>query len=401
MTYKGENFYEFTNSSSFPKVSGIVSAARFETCTQNKLTIKVVKIIDSTVKNGFLQNAWWLICTPQLPNRYVNLYNGEASIKRLLQNYGFSDVSGCVHYKKGRLYTVEKLSKIQQFRVNVPSDCTKVLGIPQRLENSGICWYAATCFAFFYCENVRKLITSKIKDKKLVHYIKNCLYSPEVSEKLREKLWYEYAFGDEIGQAPELDGQNGLSQFCILSSKFDIPMIRYFVNNGNIEMLKSPVYDQKKKSCPVRDTLNYDGEPHLLVVRFYRGNHHSDFKPSRTFVLNGINYKLASMLLGSMHCGHQIGASSHKLSWKRWAISDSDASMFGIGPIHFCSNSPESRVKSKWWSYWRHMIPLTIFGHQKSFCDLSPHNRPTGELENKPKVSDVGDLNLDLIYMST
>ena len=95
MTCKGANFHEFTNSSSFPKVCGIVFAAEFETCTQNKLTIKVVKIIDSTVKNGFLQNAWWVISTPRLPNRYVNLYKGEASIKRLLQNYGFSDISGC------------------------------------------------------------------------------------------------------------------------------------------------------------------------------------------------------------------------------------------------------------------------------------------------------------------
>ena len=35
-------------------------------------------------------------------------------------------------------------------------------------------------------------------------------------------------------------------------------------------------------------------------------------------------------------------------------------------------------IKDKWWSYWSHMIPLTVFGSQKNFCGLSPHNRPTG-----------------------
>ena len=401
MEYDNKKFYEFKNSSAFPTIqNGIVAAAKFETCKENKLYLKVVKVLDDKIENGFVKNAWWIIQTPNLPNRYVNLYRGKKSVERLLQNYGFSDVTGCVHYNRGKVYTVDKLCEIKQCEVNVPRDCLNVIGIPQRLENSGICWYAATCFAFFYCKQLREFITSKIKDKELVSYCNRCLYSPEISEKLRRKLWFEYAFGDEIGQSPELDGQNGLSQFCILASKFDIPMLRFFVNNGSITKLKDPVYDQKKNLCPVRDTLKFKGEPHLLVIRFYRGDNHTKFKPMRRFVHGGIKYKLASMLLGSMHCGHQIGTSSYNLMWKRWAVSDSDASMFGIGPVHFCTDIAESKIKDKWWSYWRHMIPLTVFGSQKNFCDLSPHNRPTGEFENKPKVSDVGDLNLDLIYVS-
>ena len=401
MDYLKNKHYDFQNSSSFPKINdGIVFAAKFATCKDNKLFLRIVKINDKKIEHGFVKSAWWIIQTPNLPNRYVKLYDGKRSVERLLQNYGFSDVSGCVHYNKGKVYTVESLSEIKECDVNVPKDCMNIVGIPQRLENSGICWYAATCFAFFFCNQLRNLITSKMNDKELISYCNKCLYSPEISEKLRRKLWYEYAFGDEIGQPPELDGQNGLSQFCILASKFDIPMIRFFVNNGKITRLTDPVYDQKKNFCSVRDKLNYKEEPHLLVIRFYRGDNHTKFKPMRRFVHGGVKYKLASMLLGSMHCGHQIGASSYNLMWKRWAISDSDASMFGMGPVHFCTDTPNSNLKNEWWSYWRHMIPLTIFGSQKNFCDLSPHNRPTGELQNKPKVSDVGELNLDLIYVN-
>jgi hypothetical protein len=398
-----ENYYKFENNTNFPIVrNGVVCSANFETCKDNKLNIELVSVIDKTIEDGFVKKGWWIIRTPNLPDRYVNMYMGRKSMERLLKNYGFSDDTGCVHYKKGKIYTVPNISHIKSTKIKVPRDVMDIIGIPQRLENSGICWYAATCFAFFYCKQIRELVTSKMyKDPELVNLCNNCLKSSEISEKLRRKLWFDYAFGDKIGQRPEDDGQNGLTQFCIIASKFDIPVLRFFVNNGNIIKLKDPVHDQNKVMCPVRDVLNHPKEPHILVVRFYRGDNHTTHKPTRRFRHNGVVHKLASMLLGSMHCGHQIGASSYNLEWRRWAISDSDASMFGMGPVHFCTDSKCKKNKDEWWSYWRHMIPLTVFGSQKSFCDLSPHNRPTGELENKPKVSDVGDLNLDLIYISS
>jgi len=395
------NFFDFDNSSNFPVINNaIVYSAKFETCKENKLTLKIVKVIENSVENGIVKNAWWIIITPNLPDRFVNLYSGLKSLERLLKNYGFSDTTGCVHYKKGKLYTVEKVSDIEECTLNVPKSCQNILGIPQRVYNSGICWYAATCFAFFYCDQMRNFLTSKMKDTKLVDYCNQCLKSSEISERLREKLWYDYAFGDKIGQNPEWDGQNGLSQFCIIASKLDIPVLRFFVSNEKIVKLKDPVYDQKRNLCKIRDKLQHVNEKHILVIRFYKGDHHTKFKPMRRFYYCGRKYKLCSMLLGSMHCGHQIGASCYNLKWDRWAVSDSDASMFGIGPVHFHTNTTDCKQKEKWWSHWRHMIPLTIFGSQKSFCDLSPHNRPTGEFENKSTVSDVGDLNLDLIYVS-
>jgi len=401
MNYKTCQHYNFDHSSSFPQIqNGIVCSAEFETCKENKLFLRIAYILHPEINNGFIEKAWWVIVTPNLPDRFVKLSKGKKSLERLLQNYGFSDKTGCVHYKKGKVYTVNCIKDMTPYDVDVPNTVKNINGIPQRLENSGICWYAATCFAFFFCKQLRELITGKMKDQTLVSYCNECLKDHNISELLRKKLWYEYAFGDDVNQKPELDGQNGLTQFSILASKLDIPMKRFFVTDGAIVKLSEPVKDQQGTLCPIRDNLKCKNEPHILVIRFYRGDHHTKYKPMRRFVHNGIKYKLASMLLGSMHCGHQIGASSFDLLWRRWAISDSDASMFGIGPVHFCAKNSKCKQKEEWWSYWRHMIPLTVFGSQKQFCDLSPHNRPTGELQHKPSSSDVGDLNLDLIYVN-
>ena len=46
------------------------------------------------------------------------------------------------------------------------------------------------------------------------------------------------------------------------------------------------------------------------------------------------------------------------------------------------------------------MMPVTYFAH--GMCDLSPHNRPTGELEESGVVGDPtkGLTNCDFIYIS-
>ena len=336
MSYRNAHNYNFGNFTDFPEIKkGVVCSAEFETCKENKLILSVAKVLDDTLESGIPKKAWWIIETQNLPDRFVLMYDGKRSLKRLLQNYGFSDVSGCVHYNKGKIFTANTINDLPHCNIDVPKPIMDTIGIPQRLENSGICWYAATCFAFFHCEQLRKMICDKIKDRDLVNYCKLCLKDPKISEKLRHKLWHDYAFGDDVNQAPELDGQNGLTQFCILASKLDIPIKRFFVTSSTIKALEDPVKDQKGKLCPVRSQLKHKNEKHLLVIRFYRGDSHTKFKPMRRFIHDGIRYKLASMLLGSMHCGHQIGASCYDLSWKRWAVSDSDASMFGIGPVHF------------------------------------------------------------------
>jgi hypothetical protein len=248
---------------------------------------------------------------------------------------------------------------------------------------------------------MRKYIKSKINDKYLNTLIDKCLESPSASEDLRRHLWFNYDFGDNVDQDPSLDGQNGLSQFCILASKLDIPIYRFFMDSGEIVEICSTVKDQKEKICPLR--APGASETHLLVVRFYRGNHYSMHIPPRRLRHNGVRYKLVSILMGSMHCGHQISAATRDLNWRRWAITDSDASRFGIGPVHF-HNTQKHATNVEWWNDWRFMVPVTIFGSDE-MCNLSPQNRPQKELESlQPKFrgadDSLGQLNADFVYIS-
>ena len=68
-------YYDFKNSTAFPHIdNGIVASAEFETCKDNKLLLKIVKITSDEIENGFVKKAWWIVQTPHLPNRYVYLY---------------------------------------------------------------------------------------------------------------------------------------------------------------------------------------------------------------------------------------------------------------------------------------------------------------------------------------
>ena len=64
-----------------------------------------------------------------------------------------------------------------------------------------------------------------------------------------------------------------------------------------------------------------------------------------------------------------------------FSYTDSDASRYGIGPVHFKITDKESINKERWWSNWRYMVPVTMFGNNR-MCDLSPQNHPTKSLEN-------------------
>ena len=46
-------------------------------------------------------------------------------------------------------------------------------------------------------------------------HVDGCLHSREAAEALRKKLWYEYAVGDDVDDAPERDGRNGFTEFSV------------------------------------------------------------------------------------------------------------------------------------------------------------------------------------------
>jgi len=87
----------------------------------------------------------------------------------------------------------------------------------------------------------------------------------------------------------------------------------------------------------------------------------------------------------------------------RWALADSDASQYDIGPMfwHTRRGQSESRAefKERWWHLWSTLVPVTIF-QASDMCDLSPHNRTTGSIRTGTRSKAPGVVNTDCIYVS-
>jgi len=144
--------------------------------------------------------------------------------------------------------------------------------------------------------------------------------------------------------------------------------------------------------------------PSLLIVRCFR----TRWQPKLRITYKGIRYRLASVLIGSEYCGHQIAASTCDLRVCRWVCADADACREGIGPVFWNikrqKNESLTSFIARWWSAWGKMIPVTLF-NSESFCDFSPHNRSSCTLQSRMKESttctnfNAGVVNSDFIYV--
>jgi hypothetical protein len=244
-----------------------------------------------------------------------------------------------------------------------------------------------------------------------------CLRDSAQAEALRRALWEDMAFGDPVDQAPELDGQNGMSQIFILAAQIGVPMRRIMCMPDSDNEIIGPVYDQRGKEWPFRNDPADDAEPHFLVMRYRRGHHSTNarLQPTPIVASNGSKYRLVAILIGSEFCGHQIAAAAPTDDVRRWAVADSDARRLGIGPMHWRidtskATTPEEKV-DVWWKSWRTAIPAINYG--KGVCDLSPHNAPVSELNGTtvkvtiaarsmnslPIDESAGLTNIDLLYI--
>lgn len=342
---------------------------------------------------------WWRLCSPSHPDRYFKLYSDE-SLKRLVDNYGFLDAMGCVNRGTGVAHSI-----IPQEVRSVPlldslsPQMRSTTGVPQRVKNSGLCWYCAVCFVLFFSRQMRELVFSRAPDA-LKALCKAPLHDKAEAERLRQYLYHTYAFGDRPGQPPQDDGQNGFTQMCILMHHLDIPMIRLFA--PSMYELTDDVIDQQNRSLKLRRDPA-PNETSLLTVRCFR----TKWRAHRRIVHKGRRYKLVALLIGSEYCGHQIAASSCDMRVCRWALSDSDMSQHGIGPIFWSikQQKDETRAafKKRWLQMWDTMVPVTILGGSQ-VCDLNPVNRAPHELEKYAMTlnehTKPGVVNTDYIYMS-
>ena len=400
---------------SLPSVAPrVIREIRFSICRTSALRLRLECVVDDAIDDkGCFRDAWYSIVDPQLPTRQLRLMGGHASLNRLVTRYGLLDASGCLNSTKGVCVCVDPSSIGARCSIN-GNMLRKNMGVPQRLENSGICWYASVCFALFLNAQLRAYVVSKLPED-MRELARSALSNPASSEELRRQLWERFAFGDEIGQPPELDGQNGATQIAVLASQVDICLQRYMVDDeGRLHELPHTVWDQRRGPHALRSEPA-SGEPHLILFRFRHGMHADNprHRPPRFFRRNGRTYRLVSMLMGSESCGHQIAASTPTSSWRDWAACDSDQRRYDIGPTCW-RISPEliadrccEATWKAWWGYFAAMFNVILLSG--GVCNLSPHNlddkkllqvqsrRQCGYKDTESQAG--GRVNLDVLYL--
>lgn len=333
------------------------------------------------------------------PERWFRMHTSGAS-NALIKKYGYMDSNGCVNRGNGRV-TGDRPSTLRKNSTldNLNQTQRDTIGVPQRMYNSGLCWYCAMCFMMLFSSQMRKVILDYAPET-FRRMCANVLTDREAAEAFRRYLYSTYSIGDRPEQNPELDGQNGFSQFCILAARIGLPVIRLFA--PSMITLEDDIVDQSGKHWTMRTTPRSD-EPCILAVRCFR----TKWVPHRRIVRGGRRYKLVALMIGSEHCGHQIGASTCDMSIGRWSLSDSDMAQHGIGPMFWTMlmrpNESRTQFRRRWRDMWDKIIPLTLFGSGQ-ICDLNPSNRPTHELQQHAQrlsqPAPPGVVNTDWIYLS-
>ena len=323
----------------------------------------------------------------------------DASFPKLLKIYGFLDGNGC--FSKEAFQMTRGLSidmKTHPMLDKLDAMQRSVRGVPQRVKNSGLCWYCAMCFIMLFCKQMRDVLSMYFPPE-LRDLSASVLHDRDAAEAFRHYLYKHYALGDRPGQRPELDGQNGCSQFFILLARLGVPTVRLFA--PSMYEITDPVLDQEKKEHKLHNVAR-PGEPCVLVVRCFR----TTWQPRRRLVHNGKRYKLVGLFIGSEHCGHQIGVSTCDMRVCRYAMTDSDAAQHDIGPMFWMirQRSGESRraFKQRWRQMWVDMLPGILFS-SGGVCDMNPVNRPTHELEQHARRQNIkapaGVVNTDYVYL--
>lgn len=350
----------------------------------------------------FRGQAWWKIARAGSDDaeRWVRLFSDRA-FKHLLSSYAYMDGDGCINSCRPReARHVTPVAIRRDYTLSGLSDEeASTRGVQQRSHASGACWWCAVCFVVFFCPQVRSFFLDKFPAE-LAEMCKGVLNDGARAERLRRHLYHAYAFGDRPGQDPALDGQNGFSQLSILVARFDIPMVRLLA--PSMFEITDDVVDQAGVSWSIRRTFKA-GEPALLVIRAFR----TKYTPPRRVVWKGRRFRLASLLIGSEWCTHQIAASSCGLRVRRWAVADSDAAQHGIGPVFWSlrkkkDETPE-QLRDRWREMWHNLVPVTLFGNRQ-VCDMNPVNRCPHELVKYAGCKGVGAkpgvVNTDYIYIS-
>lgn len=372
-----------------------LSHITYSSCPNSDLSVHLILLLtDDVDRHGVAEDSWWRVRSEQLPHRDVRLYKGEQSMRNLLSRYGFQDAGGCVNHKKVEAVYEPITNPVPRVQPQVPKHLIKAIGIPQFYENSGVCWFAAMCTVMFSDPSVSRFVQAYLPANLRV-LCDECLHSRTAAHSLRNKLWEEYALGDNIDDSPENDGCNGFSEFTLLCAKQKIPLLRYKEQNGNFVRMTGSVCDKRGTVVPTSDPDTT--KPHLLVLRFIDGDH-VRFPLLRRFQIAGRCYKLVGFFAGQRKCGHQIGIASSTGSWRDIVIGDADLHKDGIGLVFSTFTGAKWKDSTKWQNAMNVLVHITKFGPRYSqLCNLNFLNPPDTSLDKYQGVKKTGSNSIDLV----
>ena len=89
-----------------PPTALCVVKVEYHTCVGGEMTLSLHDVVTPTVKNGCVEDAWWVAVCHHLPPRYVRLIDGMKSLQRLVFHYGLMDGDACVNSSEGTLIMV-------------------------------------------------------------------------------------------------------------------------------------------------------------------------------------------------------------------------------------------------------------------------------------------------------
>ena len=384
-----------------------IMAIYYTNCPGDRLPLQVVKDEDRTFDSkGCALRSWWVVKSPNMPERTMRLDKGAHSLAELLRRYGFQGETDCVHHRELEIEYGPQSTELPAYTLQLCESLRDTCGVPQFYRRSGNCWFASLCWTTFANPCAAELVISRISCERVRDHCRRCLFDRDSAEAFRKYLWYTFQIGDNVEARPELDGRNGAAEFTAMCARLGVPLLRFEEKQGNIVPM-GPVTTHC--GTPLQLAAVDRSKSHLLMMRYMDVDNARMFPVHRRLVLSGVTYRLLGFYGGAKKCGHQTGIVFPTKSWRYCILGDADCQKDGIGPLHIMFDKSDF-WKKNWWSAWRTIVLVTKYGRNFSeFCPLSPHNVPedaldqyrgTNHTQSQPTASPCGTMTLDVLFLA-
>ncbi len=393
-----------------------VREIRFESCPGSDLSMECVHPVDGELGSGGVpRDAWWRVRCKGIPDRFIRLFDGEASLRGILQKYAFQNATGCVHQSSKWVHA----SPHEPYALSIPpvsAPWCDMTGVPQFFPNSGICWFATLCAVTFANPEIASIVIPYLPSEAHA-WARRSVFDRAAALKLRNFLYERYRVGDNIRNPPEMDGKNGAREFMVLCAKLRIPVRCLTEEDGYLSPSDLGLQDQD--NTPVSLTppqVGADGtfQRHILIVRFHDGDH-KRCPMARTLTLPTTatcprtRYSFCGIYNGAKRCGHQIGVT-------RLSPMSAHDEWYGIFDADFCTHPREPRQQGKrntgpifvriranepWWPVFKYLTHVTRV--PGGMCLHSIHNLPDHAYDTRANGSGSkrkGTLSCDWVGVS-